>query len=321
MWFGRLLLHRVEALIRLTRTHPLDPWHRALLSLASTRVPCGDLESSFTNLHMDRQLLTRFVRTLTDIGLLHANGTGVWNLTTAGRQALETGSLAVAAEERRTFFFVDNSSSHHPPHFLPLRPSAPGVRDPAPEGAVSSFDLRVLEACIRQTPQWKTRYCFPADVETVLPPGPEDSPASNWRRVVLDSLEQQALVFIRTGGASGESSLLAFPVRAENWSLEPEPVLAFAGGWQEVLPDLSEEPPPEAWRQAWQTWCHPRGLPSSDVDACRLDRADYRLRVHAPHRLIERLRAARSDAIKQEAWLLAGTGRIRTAAQLEMLPL
>jgi len=43
--------------------------------------------------------------------------------------------------------------------------------------------------------------------------------------------------------------------------------------------------------------------------------------VRAPHRLIERLRAARSDAIKQEAWLLAGAGRTRTAAQLELLPL
>ncbi len=29
----------------------------------------------------------------------------------------------------------------------------------------------------------------------------------------------------------------------------------------------------------------------------------------------------RSDAIKQEAWLLAGEGRTRTAAQLELVPL
>jgi hypothetical protein len=322
MWFGRLLLHRVEALIRVTRVRSLDPWHRALLGLVGARVPCsGELDSRFGDLHMDRQILTRFVRELTDAGLLHANGTGVWDLTAAGRHALETGAQVVAAEERRTFYFVDNTPSHRPPHFLPLRHTSPGDRGLAPDVAAGAFDLRELEACIRQPAPWKTRYHFPADVEALLPPRPEDSPAANSRCVVLDSLEQQALVFLRTDGPSGELTLLAFPVRAENWMLDPEPILTFAGGWQEVLSDLSEEPPPEAWRQAWQAWCHPRGLPSSEVDACRLERVEHRLLVRAPRRLIERLQAARSDAIKQEAWLLAGTGRTRTAAQLELMPL
>jgi hypothetical protein len=55
------------------------------------------------------------------------------------------------------------------------------------------------------------------------------------------------------------------------------------------------------------------------VEACRLERVDHRLLVHAPPRLIERLRAARSDAMKQEAWLLAGVGRIRSAAQIDLV--
>jgi hypothetical protein len=270
---------------------------------------------------MDRQVLTRFVRELTDAGLLHANGTGVWDLTTAGRHALETGWLAVAAEERRTFYFVDNAASRHPPTFLPLRQPPPTVSGPAPDIAEGVFDLTCLEACIRQSPQWKARHHFPADVETLLPARPEDSPVENRQRVVLDSLEQLALAFVRTEGASSEPVLLAFPVRAEGWTLGPQPVFALTEGWEEVLPDLSQEPPLENWRQAWQLWCHPRGIPPSEVDACRLERADSRLLVRAPHRLIERLRAARSDAIKQEAWLLAGAGRTRTAAQLELLPL
>jgi hypothetical protein len=33
---------------------------------------------------------------------------------------------------------------------------------------------------------------------------------------------------------------------------------------------------------------------------------------------VERLRAARSDAVKGEAWLLAGTGSVRTAALVEL---
>ena len=107
----------------------------------------------------------------------------------------------------------------------------------------------------------------------------------------------------------------------ESWVLEPEPLLALAEGWEEALPDLAVEPSPQMWRQAWQTWSQPRSLASADVAACRLERVDHRLLVHAPLRLIDRLRAARSDAIKQEAWLLAGEGRTRTAAQIELHPM
>jgi len=73
------------------------------------------------------------------------------------------------------------------------------------------------------------------------------------------------------------------------------------------------------WRHAWRAWCHPRGLPVAEVDACILERQGCRLRVTAVPRLIERLRTARSDVFKGEAWLLAGTGRLRAAAQVELV--
>jgi hypothetical protein len=274
------------------------------------------LENAFPDLQMDRQVLARLVRELTGAGLLHANGAGAWRLTDAGHHALETGSLAVPAEERRTFCFVDNAALHRPPHFLPLR-QPPRPIPPAPDIKDCFFDIANLEACIRQTVDWKARYHFPAEVEALLPPRPDEPPEENSRRVILDSPAQMAFVFIRTT----TSAMLGFRVRTEGWVLEPEPVLALGEGWEEVLPDLAAEPPPEAWRQAWRAWSHPRSLPSAEVDACRLEHSDHRLLVRAPQRLIERLRAARSDAIKQEAWLLAGVGRTRTAAQLELLPL
>ena len=45
----------------------------------------------------------------------------------------------------------------------------------------------------------------------------------------------------------------------------------------------------------------------------------HQLRVFAPDRFIHRLQQARSDALKGDAWLLAGEGRIRAAAQLEIV--
>jgi hypothetical protein len=318
LWFAHLLLHRVEALVRVAGTLPLDRWQRALLHLVRARTPGGGLESSLADLHLDGQVMTRLVGELTAAGLLHQNGTGRWDLTAAGRHALESGARDAPREERRTFYFVDRTAAHRPPHFLPLRrpPSLPAA-GPAPEAAGGPFDLSALEECLRQTPPWKAAHHFPADVEALLPPHPDEPPDANWRRVVLDALEQPAFVFVRTAGPA----VLGFPVRSEGWAREVEPALELAAGWEEVLPELAAEPPPEAWRQAWQTWAHPRGLPPAEVEACRLERAEHRLVVHAPPRLIDRLRAARSDAVKQEAWLLAGAGRTRLAAQIDLRPL
>ncbi len=319
--FARLLLHRVEAQVLVPRTHPLDPWQRALLRLIHARAPRGALEQSLSDLVVERQVLARLLRELTVAGLLNLNGTGIWHLTSAGRHALETGARATAEEERRTFFFVDHSPRQRPPQFVPLHPHTPTTAPSAPESATCSFDVACLEACIRQTPQWKAQHGFPTDVQALVLPYPDAPPEESWRRVILDSLESLALVIVQSFSSEGRRVLLGFPLRAEGWALEAEPVLTLGPGWEEVLPDLAEEPPPEAWRQAWQAWCQPRSLPPSDVDVCRLERVDHRLLVHAPPRLIDRLRTARSDAIKQEAWLLAGTGRTRLAAQVELLPL
>lgn len=321
---SRLLLHRVEALVRVGRSRPLDPWQRALLSLASTRVPCrGELVNSLTDLQIDTQVLGQLVRELTDSGLLHRNGDGMWQMTPAGRQALDTGAVAVAAEERRTFLFLDNSSLGQPPHFLPLElgPARIAANPASKEAAGCSFESACLETCIRQVSEWKRRFRFPEEVEALLRPRTNESLAMSWRRVILDVVEERLLVFIQTTQRSGAALLLGFSVRPEGWVMEPEPLLELADGWQDALPDLTAEPSPELWRQAWQTWTHPRGLPPAEVETCRLERVDHRLLVHAPPRLIDRLRAARSDAIKQEAWLLAGDGRTRVAAQLELHPL
>jgi hypothetical protein len=321
LWFGRLLLHRVEASVRVAQRRSLDPWQRALLRLLSTRVPCaGGPENHLADLHMDRQVLAQFIRELTDAGLLYRNGTGRWDLSSMGHQTLETGSLSVASEERRTLYFVDNTPLHRPPHFFPVRQPVRAVADAGIEAASARFDVSYLEACIQQSAEWKTRYHFPTDIEAFLPPRSEE-PAASWQRVVLDSLELLPLVLVRTVADGGEPVVLGFAVRAEGWILEKEPLLALAEGWQDVLPELVAEPAPEAWRQAWQTWCQPRGLPRAEVEACRLERADHRLLVHAPPQLIERLRTARSDAIKHEAWLLAGGGRTRLTAQIDLQPL
>jgi hypothetical protein len=308
LWFSRLLLHRLEALVEVKRFQPLDALQRALLRHAASTQP-------FTDLHLDPQVLTQLLRELAGWRLLEPINNVGWSVTDAGRQALESGTWPRHTEERRSFYFVDNTPIQRPPHYLFL--PNPGQTAPAPAEANCSFDPAVLQECLQQTAEWKTRHRFPPEVTAVLLPAAQGTPAENCRRVLLDRLEQLAVALIDIS-ANGRSELLGFPVRLDGWVLATEPVLVLGEGWPEVFPDLVEEPPTAAWQQAWRTWCQPRSLPPLEVDACRLERCDHRLRVLAPQRLIDRLRAARSDAIKQETWLLAGTGRTRTAAQVEL---
>ena len=62
---------------------------------------------------------------------------------------------------------------------------------------------------------------------------------------------------------------------------------------------------------------HPE-ITEADVDACTLEPVGQQLRVRVPVKLAERLRTARGEPLKNDSWLLAGTGRFRTAAQLEV---
>src|SRR5205823_2754975 len=99
---------------------------------------------------------------------------------------------------------------------------------------------------------------------------------------------------------------------------DAEPAFVLGEGWQETFPDLAAAPARDVWRQAWRAWCQPRGLPAGEVEACVLERQDHRLRVVPTPRLLERLRADRSEALRGEAWLLAGSGVLRSAAQIEI---
>jgi hypothetical protein len=119
---------------------------------------------------------------------------------------------------------------------------------------------------------------------------------------------------------TGDERLVGFGVRPEGWQLDAaHPAFRLGAGWQETFPELAAEPSREALAEAWRAWCQPRGLPQAETDACTCQRQGWRLRVRAPRRLVDRLRAARSDALKGEAWLLAGAGSLRCLVLLEVV--
>jgi hypothetical protein len=199
-----------------------------------------------------------------------------------------------------------------------------GLPWPAAEGV--EFDAQILQDCLNQPEEWKRHHNFPLDVQEVLVLEPElaegQGPAQppSWERVMVDRPERLLVVLLQCQGPEGRSQLRGFAVRQEGWLLQSsDPLFVLGPAWQEIFSELTAEPPLEAWRQAWRAWCEPRGIPSSEVNACSLEHQGERLLIVAPAPLLERLRITRSDALKGESWLLVGEGAIRSAVKIELV--
>jgi hypothetical protein len=304
LWFAHLLLHRVEVQVEALFSTPLAELAQSLLGLLPAGKTHIDLPSLAAELHADTGLLAVLLTDLERSGLVQQEAAG-WEVARAARNDSPQAGNASSRRERRSFPFAAES----PPLYLPLAPAAATPLSPPPEGW--SFDLAVLEACIHQSPEWKVAHGFPGEVLRILRPA---EASEDWRRVPLVRAEQAWLVLVEKG-EGGE--VAGFPVRADGWTLGKEAVLSVPGGVA-VLAPLLGDIGPEAWKQSWQVWCHQRNLPAGEAEASQLELAGHRLVVRAPPRLIERLRNARSDALKGEAWLLAGSGRVWAAAVIEL---
>jgi hypothetical protein len=320
-WVGHLLLHRVEALAAshlLSRLDSLSLFVLRALALAGA----GSLQDLDQRLHLGAPLLRQLLRQLESDKLVQREEAEGWSLTMLGRQGVEQGSYERVHQERRAFHFVENEQTAVSPHFLKLQDPSAALTWSGADGW--HFEPGQLQACVGRALEWKQRFGFPLEVEQILDAraGENDSSAGAseaWQRIVVDRPERLVVALVLVpAGESGER-FLGFGVQPEGWVLQTAaPAFVLDADWQEVFPDLPANPALDHWRHAWRSWCQPRGVPAAEVDACALERQGCRLRVSAPPRLVERLRAARSDVFKSEAWVLAGTGRLRTAAQIEL---
>jgi hypothetical protein len=178
------------------------------------------------------------------------------------------------------------------------------------------FDPELLRMASRQSEAWKQTFGFPQEVTGVRLAGAEDL---DWKAVVLDQPEYLFTAFIDAAAPAAKRQLLGFAIKIEGWALETgEPAVAPGAGWEAALPDLATDPSEAEWRGAWQVWGQQRGLPPAEMGACKLERSGCLLRVEVPRKLMARLRETRSDALRGETWLLAGSGRSRAAARVEL---
>jgi hypothetical protein len=247
-------------------------------------------------------------------GLTTRNADGTWKLTPQGLRALTEGKHERERDERRVFSFV-STLGEGSTHFIRLLSEPPATVAAAVTD--SRFNPALYHACFTQSTEWKKRFGFPDNVSIV---GSFDDPASNWRSLIIDRVASIAVALVRTREGSGEGSLLGFWTEPAEWVLRSaEPAFRLTEGWREVFPALQSDPAPDDWQHAWRSWCQARGLAAGDVERCSLSLDDCRLMVHVPRRLLERLQALRSDALKGEAWVVAGEGPVRRAASLKVI--
>lgn len=313
-WVGHLLLHRLEVPIRKSTTRPLDLFDQMVLQTIQA-FPALSLEQLDRCLRLGPQILFQFLRGLERVGLLESTSQG-WALTELGQQALAQRTLTLDVPERQVFHFVVSTLPERAPHFLHLQQA---TTQPCLPPADWHFDPHLLWACFEQSEAWKERHSFPRDLRALDPSARAYRQAEPWQRVVLDRAEQLAIVLLLLGNAEG-GRLIGYPIRQDNWTLlTQQPVLTLDAVWPDVFPELAVEPSMNSWRQAWQNWCQARGLGGLQEEISDLHLDQYLLRVTVSQRLLDRLRSTRSEALRNEAWVLIGDGRLRRVALLQVM--
>ncbi|MBY0230612.1 MAG: hypothetical protein K2W96_15105 [Gemmataceae bacterium] len=283
LWYAHLVLHRVECLAEAAGQSPEAALAHALLGMLAANAAVD----------LPRPLLDSLCSMLRDEGLLDGE-----EPTEAGRALLARGD-APTRLERRAFRFVAGPA----PHFIALAQAAP-------LNVGGEIGLGPVEECVARPDEWKARHGFPLDVRRVVRP-PAAPTAQDWPRVVVSGQEQAHLLLVESAeGVAGSA------VQPDGWTVGREPVVRFPSAAE--LAEACGEVPASAWKQAWAGWCQQRSLPTAEVEDCQLSLEGARLVVAAPPKLVERLRQARSDALKGEAWLIAGTGRLRGLARIDL---
>lgn len=291
--FGHLILHQVEVLAECAEGRPLEPLAVGLWARLARRGGAAPFDALASETLVDPHLLHAALNDLSGRGLATTGADG-WRAAGDDPAA----APVPTAQKRRTFPFVDS----RPPVYLPV---PAGLTTPLPPPPGWRFDLAALRACLAESAEWKQRHGFPADVLRLV------EPAADWRTVAVDEPGQALVLFALTAGEA-----LAYSVRPDTWAMSAAPAFACPEG---VVSGLGGEPGADAWREAFRSWSQHKSLPGGEVEQSRLEPSGHRLVVRAPAKLVERLKAAKSEALRGEAWVLAGGGRVRAAAALEFV--
>jgi hypothetical protein len=289
-WVADLLLHRIDALVRIEEPCRPDPLS---LRILTTLARSPGLDSLEQETGLPRQFLHQALTRLHAHGLIQ---TPSLQLSAQGQHAVRTGTYARPATQRRAFYF--RTCAGAPATFLPLSGM---VGEPCQPDGDWHFDIAVLDEYLRRPQSWKEVHGFPANIGRV------DMPPVDWRHVAIDTPIRWTAALVGM-----EPNL----VRAYGWSgkddaLDLSPQFALhAEVAAEALPELAP-PSAEELNAAWQQWCAAHGCSTVEATVDRLEGE----RLHVRGQLPEPLRRL---AASDKSWLLIGAGDLRRTAQIHV---
>src|SRR5262249_34529933 len=114
LWLHLFLLHRVEALVSVSRRPPLDHLNRLLLEAIA-----APTQGLTLRLGLEPALVDRLLTELESVGLARHDGSR-WHLTEAGSESLSRRGDVCTLQERRIFYFAEGNSHHPGARFIPL---------------------------------------------------------------------------------------------------------------------------------------------------------------------------------------------------------
>ena len=227
-WVAHLFCHRVEAVVQVARSRPLDPVERLVLaSLGDDRQDPDAIRRS----PLPAPLALRLVRKLTETGLVTGDAGRGWMRTPAGSAVALSGTVPVLESERHTLTFVERLDGGQrriaPPHFVPLASVPSRAWKPADECA---FSVDRIHDAIRQPAPWKAAFRFPADIVA----GPTST--ADWKLVPTVRPEHFLAIVVDTPDPL--LPLKAFAIRAETMMPLPSPLFALTGAVRAHVPEL-----------------------------------------------------------------------------------
>ncbi|MFO0929871.1 MAG: hypothetical protein U0736_23070 [Gemmataceae bacterium] len=306
VWFAQLAVHRVEVLGEVSTTTARGRLATALLGLLARRpAPVSPAEAA-GDLALDLPLAAALFDDLTAAGLLEPVGDR-WAVRSPAAGNAD-GPTASGTLQRRTFYFTDDT----PPGYVPLKPDS-GVPFTPPDEWAAAVQP-VADALAQQPAGWKQAHGFPtptssglvlpADVAAVDAGEQRRSTSPSWPRLVLVETDLAGWWRCRRGRTAGRAG-----GRPEGRSAGGQPARcpgARGGRRRSVAAGVAR------LVSATKSARRRRGrLPAGAVG--------HRLQVRAPARLVDRLRLGAGATLARRAWLLAGTGRVRAAAQIELV--
>lgn len=316
LWTAHLFVHRVDVLIGASHTAKLDPLHLAILRQTVEHSPCT-VESLDDRLRMGRQILHQILRQLQSLEMVRADDKGEWTATVRDKLILERGEYQRVEPERRVFAFVETGFTEAPFHYLNVEdgPAYPVTDESLP------FDIRYVEECVRQPDDWKRRHAFPLEAKEVIhdrksgDPHPAIPP---WKRVPIDRRTRMPLALVLGADKNGSETLFGFALQQEKWTMpSTTPVFSVAEGWREAFPVLTAELAGDAWAAAFRDWRKGNGVALEESDIIGIEKIETRLLVRVRESAYGTLRE-KLASIAGKDWLLAGQGRLRQAARLEI---